>query len=262
VNPIRVAVVGASGRMGRGVVRLATEYGLSVVRAIAPKSAGQDAGVIAGLGPLGVVLQGDVAALRPGGFDVVVDFSSPTTTRELAEVVMHTGAALVSGTTGLGAEEAGALERASTHVPVFWEPNMSFGVHVLVGLVKRAAAELGADFDVEVSETHHRLKVDAPSGTAGRLLNALQETKGGETHVIYGRQGRPGARSRGEIAVHALRGGDVIGDHTVHFFGAGERLELTHRATDRDLFVRGALRAAAFVAGKAPGRYWMSDLAG
>jgi 4-hydroxy-tetrahydrodipicolinate reductase len=249
--------------MGRGVVRLASEYGLSVVRTIAREAAGQDAGVIAGLGaPIGVLLQREVSALGSGGFDVVVDFSSPTTTCELAQVVANTGAALVSGTTSLGADGESALQHASTRVAVLWEPNMSFGVHVLVDLVKRAAMELGADFDAEVSETHHRLKADAPSGTAGRLLDVLREAKGGETRIVHGRHGRPGPRPPDEIAVHALRGGDVIGDHTVHFFGPGERLELTHRATDRDLFVRGALRAAAFVAGKPPGRYRMSDLVG
>jgi 4-hydroxy-tetrahydrodipicolinate reductase len=147
-------------------------------------------------------------------------------------------------------------------VPVLWEPNMSFGVHVLVELVRRAALQLGADFDVEISETHHRMKADAPSGTAVRLLAALQEAKGAQSRVVHGRNGRPGPRPADEIAVHALRGGDVIGDHTVHFLGAGERLEFTHRATDRDLFVRGALRAAAAVVGKPPGCYRMNDLVG
>jgi 4-hydroxy-tetrahydrodipicolinate reductase len=261
VKPLRLAVVGASGRMGRRVVGLAPEYGLSVVRAISRGAAGQDAGMIAGLGaPLGVLLQRDVSALLSGGFDVVVDFSSPSMTLELAQVVMSTGAALVSGTTGLGTEGERALEEASRRVAVLCEPNMSFGVHVLVELVKRAAMDLGADFDVEVSETHHRMKADAPSGTAGRLVSALLEARGPDARVVHGRHGRPGPRASGEIAVHALRGGDVIGDHTVHFLGAGERLELTHRATDRDLFVRGALRAASFVAGKAPGRYRIADV--
>jgi 4-hydroxy-tetrahydrodipicolinate reductase len=166
----------------------------------------------------------------------------------------------VSGTTGLGADEVSALEEASARVAVFWEPNMSFGVHLLVDLAKRAAAALGEEFDVEVSETHHRLKVDAPSGTAGRLLDTLRDAGGTRSQLVYGRHGQPGKRPRNEIGVHALRGGDVIGDHTVHFLGLGERLELTHRATDRDLFVRGALRAAEFVAVKPPGRYFMSDL--
>jgi 4-hydroxy-tetrahydrodipicolinate reductase len=261
LKPLRLAVVGASGRMGRGVIRLAPEYGFSVVRAIAREAAGQDAGVIAGSRvPLGVLVQRDVSALLPGGFDVVVDFSSPETTFELAQVAMSAGAALVSGTTGLGVDGERELAAASLRVPVLWEPNMSFGVHVLVELVRRAALQLGADFDVEISETHHRMKADAPSGTAGRLLAAVQEAKGAQSRGVHGRNGRPGPRPADEIAVHALRGGDVIGDHTVHFLGAGERLEFTHRATDRDLFVRGALRAAAAVAGKPPGRYGMSDL--
>ena len=139
---------------------------------------------------------------------------------------------------------------------------MSLGVHVLVDLCRRAASQLGPDFDVEVTELHHRLKVDAPSGTAVRLVEALREGRVPSPSVVYGRSGRPGARPPGEIAVHALRGGDVIGDHTVHFLGSGERIELTHRATDRDVFARGALRAAAFVAGKPAGRYGMPDLIG
>jgi 4-hydroxy-tetrahydrodipicolinate reductase len=133
-------------------------------------------------------------------------------------------------------------------------------VHVLADLVRRTAAQLGETFDIEVTETHHRKKIDAPSGTALRLVEAACEGKGGSPEVVYGRHGRPGPRKAAEVAVHAIRGGDVIGDHTVHFLGDGERIEVTHRATDRDLFARGALRAAVFVAGKPSGRYGMRDL--
>jgi 4-hydroxy-tetrahydrodipicolinate reductase len=254
MNPVRLAVVGATGRMGRAVIRLAPTLGFVVARAVSRSHAGVDAAVA------GVVLEKDAASLATGGFDVVVDFSSPDATRELAEVAMQTGVALVSGTTGIGAEGESAMVRASARAAVFWEPNMSLGVHVLVDLVRRAASQLGTDFDAEVFETHHRHKVDAPSGTANRLVEALRDAKGRGVSVVHGRQGRPGSRPSSEIAVHALRGGDVIGDHTVHLMGPGERLELTHRATDRDVFARGALRAAAFVAGKPPGRYGMADL--
>jgi len=260
MKPIRLAVVGATGRMGCAVVRLAPAHGLAVVRAVARDQTGLDAGTVASGKTLGVLLEKEPLALASGGFDVVVDFSSPEATVDLAEVAVQTGAALVSGTTGLTGEGEGALVRASGHAAVFWEPNMSLGVHVLVDLVRRAASQLGADFDVEVCELHHRLKVDAPSGTATRLVEALREARSPQARVIHGRQGRPGARPLDEIAVHALRGGDVIGDHTVHFLGSGERVEITHRATDRDVFARGALRAAAFVAGKPAGRYRMSDL--
>ena len=255
-----MAVVGASGRMGRAVVRLAPLHGLIVVRAVASAGIGRDAGELAGCERIGVAVEGDVSSLASGGFDVAIDFSAPDATAALAEMSSTTRAALVSGTTGLGADATAALERASAHVAVFWEPNMSFGVHVLADLVRRTAAQLGETFDIEVTETHHRKKIDAPSGTALRLVEAACEGKGGSPEVVYGRHGRPGPRKAAEVAVHAIRGGDVIGDHTVHFLGDGERIEVTHRATDRDLFARGALRAAVFVAGKPSGRYGMRDL--
>jgi 4-hydroxy-tetrahydrodipicolinate reductase len=258
----RLAVVGATGRMGRAIVRLAPSHGLTVVRAVAHDQTGCDAGTVAVGAPMGVLLEGDPSALLSGGFDVVVDFSSPEATAALARVVTQTGASLVSGTTGLGADVESALALASARAAVFWEPNMSFGLHVLVDLVRRAAVQLGSDFDAEVCEVHHRRKVDAPSGTAIRLVDTLREARGASATVVHGRQGRPGARPAGEIAVHALRGGDVIGDHTVHFMGSGERIELTHRATDRDVFAHGALRAAAFVVGKPAGRYGMRDIIG
>jgi 4-hydroxy-tetrahydrodipicolinate reductase len=262
VKPARLAVVGATGRMGRAVVRLARDHGLTVVRAVAHDQTGLDAGTVANGVPLGVLLEKEPSALVSGGFDVVVDFSSLEGTLALADVVITTHAALVSGTTGLGADGESALVRASAHAAVFWEPNMSFGVHVFVDLVRRAAMALGEGFDVEVCETHHKLKADAPSGTAMRLVETLKEARGaaGEGGVVFGRRGRPGARPAGEIAVHALRGGDVIGDHTVHFLAAGERVEITHRATDRDVFALGALRAAGFLVGKPAGRYGMRDL--
>jgi 4-hydroxy-tetrahydrodipicolinate reductase len=262
MSGLRIAVVGASGRMGRAVVRLAPAHGLAITRAVASSKAdvGRDAGEVAGCERTGVTVEPDVASLVSGGFDVVVDFSAPDATAALAEMAGTTRAAIVSGTTGLGNDEKAALERASAHVAVFWEPNMSFGVQVLADLVRRAAAQLGQAFDVEVTETHHRKKVDAPSGTALRLVEAVREGQGLSPPMVYGRYGRPGPRASEEVAVHAIRGGDVIGDHTVHFLGNGERIELTHRATDRDLFAHGALRAAAFVAGKPAGRYTMRDL--
>jgi 4-hydroxy-tetrahydrodipicolinate reductase len=140
-----------------------------------------------------------------------------------------------------------------------WSPNMSVGIHVLAELVKAAARALEG-FDVEIVETHHKLKVDAPSGTAKRLLEAVREVR--EARMVSGREGKPGARFADEVGVLAVRGGDIIGDHTVHLFGPGEHIELTHRATNRDLFARGALRAAKAIAGKKPGRYVMSDVVG
>jgi 4-hydroxy-tetrahydrodipicolinate reductase len=170
------------------------------------------------------------------------------------------GFGLVSGTTGLDEAAKRAQGLAATKTAVLWEPNMSPGVYVLGELVRRAIEMLGPEFDVEIVEAHHRMKVDAPSGTAARLAEVARAARGDGSSLIHGREGRPGARPRAEIGVHALRGGDVVGDHTVGLYGAGERLELTHRASNRDLFAHGAVRAAAWIAGKPPGRYGLSDV--
>jgi 4-hydroxy-tetrahydrodipicolinate reductase len=236
---IRIAVVGARGRMGRTVVQLAGEQGIDVALAL-------DAGE-------------RVESLAGSGAQVVIDFSSPSATTELADVASSAGIAIVSGTTGLTDAALAALDRASKRVAVAWEPNMSVGVHVLGALVAQAIAMLGPDFDVEIIEAHHKMKVDAPSGTALRLAELAREARGG-ARIVHGREGRPGARTGSEIGVHAVRGGDVIGDHTVLLFGTGERVELTHRASSRELFASGALRVARWIVGKPAGRYGMDDV--
>jgi 4-hydroxy-tetrahydrodipicolinate reductase len=256
---MRLAVVGASGRMGRAVVRLAQASGeFTVVCAVAAADVGRDVGELAGIGPIGVRVVADVGALRTAGANVAIDFSSPEATASLAVVAAATRCALVSGTTGLGADVRDALDRAADQVPVLWEPNMSPGVHVLTELVRRAVTAL-ADWDIEIVETHHRAKVDAPSGTAVRLAETAQRARTHGTRLVHGRQGRPGAREDDEIGLHAVRGGDVLGDHVVHLLGAGERLELAHRATSRDVFAHGAIRAARWIADRPPGRYTLSD---
>jgi len=255
---MRLAVVGASGRMGRAVVRLAHEAGDEIVCAIGTTEVGRDAGDLAGVGPVGTCVASGLAALEHARAEVVVDFSTPAATLALAALAAASGTALVSGTTGLGDDVRTALDRVSARIPVLWEPNMSVGVHVLTRLVAQAAASLEG-WDVEVVETHHRAKVDAPSGTALRLAEAMQQVREG-TRLVHGREGRPGPRAAGEIGMHAVRGGDVIGDHVVHFLGGGERLELTHRATSRDVFAHGALRAARWIAGRPAGRYTLTDV--
>lgn len=257
----RLAVVGALGRMGQAVVRLAAEEGLELAAAFDAKGAGQDVGEVAGLGARGVPVQRDLGALTAARVDVLVDFSLPQATPDVALACAAAKVALVSGTTGLGEPETSALDRSAAVVPVLWEPNMSVGVHVLSALVARAVELLGEDFDVEITETHHRAKVDAPSGTALRLAEVAQKARA-ELALVHGRQGKVGARKPSELGMHALRGGDVVGDHTVFLFGQGERLELTHRASSRDLFARGALRAARWIAGRAPGRYGLRDVVG
>ena len=258
---LRLAVLGAGGKMGQAVVRLAAGEGFAIVgaaeRAGSP-ALGRDVGDLAGAGTLGVEVTGDVASALLGA-DVAIDFSAAEATIGVAGSCARARVALVCGTTGLTAEGERALGVASAKVPVLWSPNMSLGVAVLAALVTAAARALEG-FDVEIVETHHRLKVDAPSGTALRLVEAVKEAR--EGRVVTGREGRPGARLDDEIGVFAVRGGDVIGDHTVHLLGAGERLELTHRATNRELFARGALRAAKAIAKRAPGRYSMRDVVG
>lgn len=265
MSALRLAVLGATGRMGRAVVRLAPAHGAEVVLALAgPGDAaiGRDAGELAGIGPLGVPItalgEADRAALARSRAGIVIDFSAPAALAEVCGACADASVALVSGTTGIDADAQRRLDALATRVPVLWEPNMSVGIAVLAKLVGDALRALGPSFDVEIVEAHHRAKVDSPSGTALRLAEVARAATGGE--LRHGRQGQVGPRAPSEIGVHAVRGGDVIGDHTVHLLGASERLELTHRASSRDLFADGALRAAARLAGRAPGRYRLADL--
>jgi 4-hydroxy-tetrahydrodipicolinate reductase len=255
---VQIAVLGASGRMGRAVVRLAHEAGLEVVLAIAASEVGRDVGELAGIGAIGTTITADPAALAASAADVVIDFSAPAALVRVAALCADAGVALVSGTTGLDDAAKLALDHAAARCAVLWEPNMSIGVHVLASLVEKALASLGPSFDVEVVEVHHRAKVDAPSGTAIRLGDVVKTAR--EGRYVHGRHGKPGARHADEIGMHAVRGGDVVGDHTVFFFGDGERLELTHRASSRDLFAHGAVRAARWIAARPAGRYHLADL--
>ena len=257
-SPVRIAVLGANGRMGRAVVRLAHGAGMKVVCAIAAGDEGRDAGELAGIGAIGTKLVSDATSLASSGAQVLVDFSAPAALAKVSEACAAAGIAIVSGTTGLDAPANAALDLAAAKCAVLWEPNMSVGVHVLASLVERAMTALGPSFDVEVVEVHHRAKVDAPSGTAIRLGDVVKNARAGR--YVHGREGRPGPRQPDEVGMHAVRGGDVVGDHTVFFFGDGERLELTHRATNRDLFAHGAVRAAGWIAAKKPGRYRLADM--
>jgi 4-hydroxy-tetrahydrodipicolinate reductase len=253
---------GASGRMGLAILRLARSApGVEIVggcSAPGDPAIGRDLGELSGTGPLGVVLSEDVGSALLGA-DVVIDFSVPAAVPALLAQAMRQGTAVVSGTTGLGPEAERALEKAAAVVPVLASPNTSLGVQILAELVEQAVRRLGADYDVEIVELHHRKKVDSPSGTAKRLAEAARKARP-ELRDLGGREGQVGARTDSELGVHAVRGGDVIGDHTVYLFGQGERLELTHRASNRDLFALGAIRAARFLSDRKPGRYTMSDV--
>lgn len=195
--------------------------------------------------------------------DVVIDFSFHAVTAEVIAQAKALGKPLVIGTTGHGAEAKRALLAEAAALPCVWSGNYSVGVNLLFALTRRASAILGADYDAEVIEMHHRFKKDAPSGTAERLLEIiLEERKLTAEALRHGRQGITGERTATEVGMHALRGGDVVGDHTVMFAALGERVELTHKASDRGIFARGAVRAAAWVAGRAAGVYDMQDVLG
>lgn len=259
---LRIAVVGASGRMGRAIARLAHAEGDLVVAAIAADLSGSDMGVLAGTDRTGVLLSPDLGTIARSNAQVIIDFSSANAIPAVCEAARNAGLPLVSGTTGISDVEAGSIDKLAETVAVLWEPNMSVGVHVLSLVLEQSMRLLGDDFDCEITEVHHKFKADAPSGTALKLLDVARKTSVNSSagSVVHGREGRPGARLRGEIGMHAIRGGDVIGDHTVHLLGIGERLELTHRATSRDLFAKGALRAAHFLSNKPRGRYGMRDV--
>ena len=262
---IAVAVAGAGGRMGRMLVSgIAGAEDLTLGAAFeGPGSEylGADAGELAGIGAAGVSITAEPAA-RTDDFDVLVDFSVATATLE--KFCRDSGKAMVIGTTGFEAAGLEAIANAAEGIPIVMAPNMSVGVNVTFKLIESAARALGSEVDVEVFEAHHRHKIDAPSGTAVRIGEILAETLGRdlETDAVYGREGITGARDDRTIGFHSLRGGDIVGEHTVTFAGTGERIEITHRAGSRENFAAGALRAVRFVVGREPGLYGMDDVLG
>ncbi|GGE08788.1 4-hydroxy-tetrahydrodipicolinate reductase [Aureimonas endophytica] len=265
---MRLTVVGANGRMGRTLVRLIAEHpDLALHAALAREGSpalGQDAGMLAGTGPLGALLTAD-AETALAGADGVIDFSTPATSRRLAELAAARGLVHVIGTTGFSAADEAAIGKAAAGARIVKSGNMSLGVNLLATLVETAARALppGA-FDIEIVEMHHRHKVDAPSGTAlllGRAAAAGREVEL-EAASVRVRDGHTGPRPEGAIGFATLRGGSVVGDHQVMLAGEGERIELGHRAEDRSVFARGALTAALWAGGKAPGLYSMRDVLG
>jgi 4-hydroxy-tetrahydrodipicolinate reductase len=262
----RIAVIGAAGRMGRAIVRaLAEGQGSTLSAAVErPGSAelGSDAGTLAGIAPLGVILQAGLPAA--GEADVWIDFSAPAASVANVRAATAAGARIVVGTTGLSAADKEVVAAAARTIPVVLAPNMSVGVTVLLKLVADAARALGPGYDIEIVEAHHRAKRDAPSGTALRLAEAVAEATNRDLAKTgrYERHGDVGPRTAEEIGIQTIRGGDVVGDHTVFFLGLGERVEITHKASSRDTFARGALRAGEWLAGKAPGLYDMRDVLG
>jgi 4-hydroxy-tetrahydrodipicolinate reductase len=263
---IRIAMIGAAGRMGRAIVRALSESRTSALVAAVERpgspDVGQDAGTLAGIPALGIAIQSEVPAA--GAADVWIDFSAPASSVINVRAAAAAGSPIVVGTTGLSSPEKQVVAEAAGTIPMVLAPNTSVGVTVLLKLVADAARALGPGYDIEIVETHHRLKRDAPSGTALRLAEAAAEASGRDLAEAarYARHGDIGPRTGEEIGIQTLRGGDVVGDHTVFFLGLGERVEISHRATSREVFARGAVRAAEWLAGKPAGLYDMRDVLG
>jgi 4-hydroxy-tetrahydrodipicolinate reductase len=264
---LKLAVPGAAGKMGRMILKVISETPSTQLVAAIERPAstllGQDAGVVAGLPPFGVTVQKELEDALDKA-DVIIDFTAPAATAWTVSRAAEREVAMVIGTTGLGEAEKRAIWHAAERIPIVLSANMSLGVNVLFGLLAQAAKALGDDYDVEIVEAHHRQKKDAPSGTALAMANVLAEALERDLATVarYGRQGETGARPPKEIGIHALRGGDIVGDHTAFFCGLGERLEITHRASSRETFARGAVRAAEWLRDRDPGLYDMQDVLG
>ena len=270
MGAVRLAIAGAGGRMGQALIEAALAFPevilASALDVAGSPALGRDAGERFGRST-GVLVGSDVAeALRSA--DVLIDFTRPDGTVAHLAACVAAGVGAVIGTTGLSDEQRAGLAASAKSVPIVFAPNMSVGVVVLLSLVEQAAANLGPGYDIEIVEMHHRHKVDAPSGTALQLGEAAAAGTGRRLAdcAVYAREGHMGARAPGTIGFASVRGGDVVGEHTVVFAGTGERVELSHRATSRQNFAGGALRAAVFVAGKRaagqPGLYDMRDVLG
>jgi 4-hydroxy-tetrahydrodipicolinate reductase len=264
---MRIGVVGAAGRMGSTVVRQVMETaGCTVAAASEVRGSaaiGRDAGELAGIGAIGVAVIDDAAALFDQ-VEAVIEFSVPEATVAHAARAADAGCIHIIGTTGLDADQEAVLHNAGRRTPLVYAPNMSLAVNVLFALTRQVARMLDDEFDIEIVEMHHRHKVDAPSGTALGLGRAAAAGRGVTLDAVgvLSREGQTGARQRGAIGFATLRGGDVTGDHSVIFAADGERLELTHRASSRQIFARGAVRAALWARGRAPGLYTMIDVLG
>ena len=260
-----VVIAGAAGRMGSRLVTLLQEdKELRLVAALeAPGHPAllQDAGDVAGFGKVGVPLTADPEGAL-GRDRILIEFSVPDASLGHLRMAARQGSRAVIGTTGFAAAQREEIERLAREIPILLSPNMSVAVNVAFRELGEMARLLGEDYDVEITEVHHRFKKDAPSGTAAHMAEIVARAMGRDlTKVgVYGRHGLPGARTQQEIGIHSIRTGDSVGEHTVSFGSLGERLELTHRALNRDTYVRGALRAARFIAQAKPGLYSMQDV--
>ena len=266
-TPVSVAISGGAGRMGRTLIEACQASDQLALNAVIEHAGhgllGQDVGEIAGIGRLDMLLgEGVLSAVDQ--FDVLIEFTRPEATLENLRLCRDHGKSMVIGTTGLTPAQIDELTKIAQDIPVMFAPNMSVGVNVLLNLLRTAAAALGDDYDVEIIEAHHRHKVDAPSGTALKLGEVVAEALGRDLQqcAVYGREGQIGARDPSTIGFATVRGGDIVGDHTVMFASEGERVELTHKASSRMTFAGGAVRAAGWLAGKPAGLYSMQDVLG
>jgi len=264
---VKLAVLGASGRMGQAILSCLTDHkDLKLTGAVTePGDAalGRDAGEYAGIGSVGVPLTDDRSHALHGA-QVAIDFTLPAALEANVRGCVDSGTALVIGTTGLEKKHFETLRAAAQDIPLVYARNMSVGMNVFMNLIERAAAALGPDYDVEIIEAHHRQKIDAPSGTALELGERVAAAKGRplEDLAVYGRHGQVGPRVRDTIGFAVIRAGSIVGDHTVVFAAPEERLEFAHHAIDRKNFARGAIRAARWLAGQPPGLYTMAEVLG
>lgn len=267
MESMRLVVTGAGGRMGRALVRAVSENPSTALHAAVERAdsplIGQDSGLLAGLPANGILLTDDARAAL-AGVEGILDFTTPAASVAFAALAAEARCGHIIGTTGLSEADEAKLVSAARSATIIRSGNFSFGVNMLLALVKRAAASLGPDWDIEIVEMHHRMKVDAPSGTALMIGRAAAEGRGVLLSDVAtrSRDGHTGARVEGTIGFQALRGGTVIGDHAAIFAGNGERIELRHVAEDRGLFAAGAVKAALWGRGRAPGLYSMEDVLG
>lgn len=261
----RIAVTGAAGRMGRTLIEaIAATDGLSLSAALERSGSsliGADAGELAALGHIGVSIADDLAKVKDD-FDVLIDFTAPAATMENVAFCARHGKKMVIGTTGLNDEQKAELQQAAEHTAIMFASNMSIGVNLCFKLLEQAARVLGDDVDIEIVEAHHRHKVDSPSGTALSMGEVVANTLGRDlkTCAVYGREGQDGPRDRKTIGFETIRGGDIVGEHTVMFIADGERVEVSHKASSRMTFARGAVRAAGWVSKQTSGLYNMQDV--
>jgi 4-hydroxy-tetrahydrodipicolinate reductase len=263
--PTNVVIAGADGKMGRALISLALrdknfQLAGAFERAGNP-AVGQDVGILTGGEPSGIyVLESLAPCIRDT--DVVIDFTTPAATLDHARTCAKNQKAIVIGTTGLSSKETQEIKRLTKRIPIVMSPNMSLGVNLVFKLAFLLAATLGEEYDVEIIEAHHRHKKDAPSGTALELARRIAEGRKIDlsSYSVYGRKGILGPRKKGVIGMHAIRGGDVVGEHTVSFMADGERIELTHKASSREAFARGALFAAHYLRQRKPGLYTMAQV--